>query len=78
LIGCGCRDQEAVLIASGETADNPRSGYRAMCDRDEICEFRFKNGVEVFRGPNRDKTVAVGEGCKNPNFVGVLKLRSSV
>ena len=74
LIGGGGGDKEAIFVARGQTANDSGASDGAVCNGNEICEFRFKDGVEVFGCADGDEAIAIGEICKDTNFIGVFKL----
>ncbi|KAG9796341.1 hypothetical protein KCU88_g88, partial [Aureobasidium melanogenum] len=76
LVGRRGRDQKAVLVARRQPADNACARNRAVHNRDQVCQFGFKDRVEVLRRPNRHQTVAVGQVGEDADFVRVFKLRS--
>jgi hypothetical protein len=43
LVGCGGRDEEAVLVTGSQTADDASSGDCGVADRNDILEFGFED-----------------------------------
>lgn len=72
LVGRGSGDEEAVLVAGGEAADNTRASDRAVYERDQVCELRLKDAVEVCAGTEGDEAVAVCESGEDADSARML------
>jgi hypothetical protein len=59
LVRSRCRDQQAVLVADGQTADDAGAGDGGVADGDDVLEFGLEDGVEVLRGADCDDGVGV-------------------
>jgi len=67
---CGCGgDEEAFLVTSGQSADDPGSRNGGVADGNDILEFGFENTVEVLARADCDDRVRVGEGSEDTDFV---------
>jgi hypothetical protein len=62
LVRCAGRDEEAFSVSGGEATDYAGAGDCAVADGDDVLEFGFEDGVEVFAGAEGDERVRVGQG----------------
>lgn len=59
LVRSRCRDQQTILVADGQTADDAGAGDGGMADGDDVLEFGLEDGVEVLRGADGNDGVGV-------------------
>lgn len=62
LVGGGCGNQQAILVAGCETANNAGAGYGALGYRNKVGKFGFEDAVEGLGGAESEETVGVCEG----------------
>lgn len=57
LVGCGGGNEEALAVAGGEAADDAGAGDGGADGGDDVLQFGFEDGVEVFRGAEGNQGV---------------------
>lgn len=62
LVGGASGDEQALAVAGRQSAHDACAGNGRVADGNHVLQLGFEDGVEVFRGANRDEGVRVGQG----------------